>query len=122
MKWIKWVGMLVLSAAMISGAAGCGGGVGDGGGLEGTWRASTFNGLPLPDGLGLTLTLSGDGTYTGLITKEGLTVTETGTWSASDTVLTTVFEGETENVTYALAGNTLILSDPEEGVFTMTRQ
>jgi Lipocalin-like domain len=122
MKWMKWIGVLAVMVAVGLAASGCGGSDGGGGGLEGTWKATSFNGLPLPSDVALTVTLSGNGTYTGYITDGGLTATETGTWSASDTVLTTVLDGDVENVNYTLSGNTLILSDPEEGVFIMTRQ
>jgi len=122
MKWMKWIGILAVMVAVGLAASGCGGGDGGGGdGLEGNWKATSLDGLPLPDGVVVTLTLSGNGTYTGYTTYSGTTATEVGTWSTSGNTLITTHEGETETVTYNLAGNTLVLSDPE-GVFTMTRQ
>jgi len=122
MKWIKWFGVLAIIVAMGLSVSGCGGGdSGGGGGIEGSWKATSFNGLPLPSGVALSLTLSDNGTYSATTTYEGVTATEVGTWSTSGNQLITVHEGETESVTYTLSGNTMVLSDPE-GVFTMTRQ
>jgi len=122
MKWTKWVWVLAIGTALILGAVGCGSSdSGGGGGVEGSWKATSFNGLPLPSGVALSITLSDNGTYSAATTYEGVTATETGTWSTSGNQLTTVHEGEAESVTYSISGNTMILSDPE-GVFTLTRQ
>jgi heat shock protein HslJ len=122
MKWMKWIGILAVLVAIGLAASGCGGSDDGGGdGLEGTWKATSLNGVPIPAGYTATITLSGNGTYTGTFLEEGLTVTEVGTWSASGNTLTTTFEGETETVTYTLSGNTLILSS-SDGVFIMARQ
>jgi len=121
MKWMKWIGILAVMIALGLAATGCGSDSGGGGGIEGTWKATTFNGVPLPDGIGLTVTLSGNGTYTGYIQNGGITATEVGTWSTSGNTLHITTDGETESATYALSGNTLVLSD-SDGVFTMTRQ
>ncbi len=108
--------------AMSLATAGCGGDDDGGGdGIEGSWKATSYNGLPLPTGVALSITLSGNGTYNANTTYGGATATEVGTWSTSGNQLITVHEGETESVTYTLSGNTMVLSDPN-GVFTMTRQ
>ena len=121
MKGMKWIGILALMVAVGLAATGCSDSDSGGDGLEGTWKATTFNGVPLPATVSITITLSGNGSYIGYITEEGITVTEVATWSTSGNTLITTYGGETETVTYAQSGNTLTLSD-SDGVFTMTRQ
>ncbi len=121
MKWMKWIGVLAVLLAMGLATSGCGGGDDGGGGIEGTWKADTFGGQPMPAGVSMTITFSDNGTYAGTTTYNGVSAVETGTWSTSGNQLITVHEGETENVTYVLSGNTLTVSDPE-GVFVLQRQ
>ena len=69
----------------------------------------------------MTLTLNADGTYSATYTTEGETDTETGTWSATSTMIT--FNSTIqESWPYTLSGNTLRITSEGEGiVFVYTR-
>jgi Lipocalin-like domain len=121
MKWMKWIGVLAVLVAMGLGAAGCGGSDDDGGGgIAGTWVAQSFNGMVMPAGSGMTMVLNDNGTYIVNATTGGSTQSESGTWSATDTVLTTVGGGSADSVTYTVSGNTLTIVEPD-GIWVFTR-
>ncbi len=121
---IKWMACLsgLLITFLLLGSTGCSSDS-DGGGdsIVGSWRATAFNGLPMPAGVAMAVTFRNNGTYVATTTYEGITATETGTWSTSNGILTTTFAGGTEQVAYSVSGNTMTTTDPE-GTFTLRRQ
>ena len=123
MKWRRILGILALGLAAGLAGAGCSDDDGDGGGdsLVGRWQAETFNGQTMPDGIALTIVFRDNGTVESTSTIGGIAETETATWSESNGILTVVSEDGTEQVPYAISGDTLTISD-SEGVFTLERQ
>lgn len=120
MSRTRFVGLFLALGLLLAVGAGCGGSDGGGDGLEGTWDLSTYNGAVPPDGVDVSITFRGDGTYSGSTSANGITAVEEGTWWTDGSTLYTVHAGETEMVTYSLNGNTLTLVDPE-GVFVLIR-
>ena len=120
MKWMKWIGILAVMIAMSFATAGCGSDDDGDGGIAGTWVAQSFNGVAMPAGTGMTMVLNNNGTYMVTATTGGTTQAETGTWSATDSVLTTVGGGSADSVTYTLSGNTLTIIEPD-GIWVMKR-
>ena len=120
MKWMRWILVLAMGAAMCLGTVGCGGSDDDDP-LVGTWRATEFNGQALPATIGMTVTFSDNGSFTGTTTINGVVETESGTWSADGGTLTIVDEDGTDTSGYTVEGDTLTITD-EEGAFTLVRQ
>ncbi len=120
MKWMKWIGVLAVMVAVGLAASGCGGSDDGDGGLAGTWVAQSFNGMAIPAGTGMTMVLNDNGTYVVNATTGGSTQSEAGTWSATDTILTTVGGGSADSVTYSLSGNTLTIIEPD-GIWVFNR-
>jgi hypothetical protein len=121
MKTCRWMIVLTLAAAVGVATLGCDSSDSSSDSLVGSWRATTFNGQPIEDGLALAITFNNDGSYVATTTVQGVTDTERGTWSIANGILTTVHQGRTEQVAYALSGNTLTLTD-RDGTFTLRRQ
>ena len=124
MKWMNVFLVLAVGMAIGLGSAGCGGGDDDGGGsgIEGSWKAESFNGSAMPDNVSLVLTFRDNGTLETISTVNGVVEKETGTWSEAGGVLTVVSaDRSVDRVPYSVSGNTLTMSDPE-GVFVMKRR
>ncbi len=121
MKWMQWILVLALAAGM--GLAGLGfdsDSSSDRDPLVGTWTAQSFNGQELPDNISLTITFQSNGEVISTTTIDGMTETDTGTWSADNGVVTVVSDGETDTTPYSISGRTLTLGPPGE-VFVLTR-
>ncbi|HOO21464.1 MAG TPA: lipocalin family protein [Kiritimatiellia bacterium] len=122
MKWMQWMLALALAAGMGLAGLGCDDddSSSDRDPLVGTWTAQSFNGQELPDNVSLTITFRSNGEYVSTTTIDGMSETESGTWSAENGVLTTVSGGETDTIAYALNRDTLTVSDDGE-TFVLTR-
>ena len=121
MKWMKWFLILVVGITVGLAAAGCGSSDDNDDPLVGTWRATTYNGQPMPTGISMTMTLSDNGTFSATTAVGADVETETGTWSAANGVLTTASDGETDDVPYSVSGDTLTFGTPGD-IFTATRE
>lgn len=119
MKWMKWILVLAMGAAMCLGTVGCGGSDDDDP-LVGTWRATEFNGQALPATISMTVTFNDNGTFAATSTINGEVENDSGTWSTDGSTLTIVDEEETTTSGYTVEGDTLTITD-EEGSFTLVR-
>ncbi len=121
MKWMQWMLVLALTAGMELAGLGCDSdSSSDRDPLVGTWTAQSFNGQELPDNISLTITFQSNGEVISTTTIDGMTETDTGTWSADNGVITVVSDGEPDTIPYFISGRTLTLGPPGE-VFVLTR-
>ena len=99
--------ILCMIAALFVLAA-CGGGSSP---LVGSWATVEVEGMEIPEGIGMELYFSSDGT--GVITESifGETWEEEFTWSASGGVLTITDDWEEESGAYRISRNRLYLYD-----------
>lgn len=125
MKWMKWLLVLAVGIGVALGTVGCDDDDDDDGGsgdpLVGTWTGTAFNGLPLPAGIGIDITLRDNGTASGTSMINGVEESYNGTWSASGGTLSITDADGTELLGYTVEGNTLTITD-EAGAFTLKRQ
>lgn len=122
MKWMQWVLVLALGAGMGLAGLGCDSdSSSDRDPLVGTWRAQTYNGQELGDTVSLVVTFRNNGTLETISTIEGVTETDTGTWSADNGVITVVSDGETDRAPYSINGDTLTMGGPGE-VFVLKKR
>lgn len=77
--------------------------------LVGTWQAVSWDGKPLPNGVSLTIVINDNGTGSATFVQGNDSSTDNFTWTKGEGVIVTVTNGETENVPYTLAGNTLTI-------------
>lgn len=94
--------------------------------LVGTWKLTqviaitpqgTFAMTPEQAEMAITLTINSNGTYQAVVTENGMTETDNGTWSMSNHTLTIVDQnGETVNMECAFIGNNKIQVTQEEMV------
>lgn len=82
--------------------------------LVGAWRMESISGEPVPSDCSMAFTIRDDGITESTAYYDGVPNTNTGTWSADDTSITFQSEDGTEHFSYAVAGDTLTLSDPHE--------
>lgn len=67
-----------------------------------------------PEQISVTVTIKSDHTYQATIIQQGITTTETGTWSISgNTVTFTDSDGESTAVTFTIEGNELTITFTE---------
>ncbi len=111
-------GLLMVLATLLVAGTGCESSGGGGGStLEGTWTLEgvTFNLLIPPQVHNLEgvnrLKLDSDGTVTTNRPDGDYIITKTGTWSATDTVVIFIFDGQSEEFSYVLDGDRLSLTD-----------
>ena len=112
--------ILAVGAGLVLGVAGCGGGDGDDE-LVGTWRATSYNGQPVPAPYSAVVTLNADGTATAVYNAGSGTETAQGTWTAENGLLTLNAQGQTRTGAYSINDDTITLVN-EEGTATFARQ
>lgn len=125
MKWMKWFLVLAVGVGVAVATVGCDDDDDDQGSnnsLVGTWKATHYDGQPIPAGtVALTMTFRSDGSFNATTVLGGAAENVNGTWSAANGILTTTTPDGTDRISYSVSGNTLTLSDPE-GAFTLKRQ
>jgi hypothetical protein len=121
MKWMRWVLVLAVGAAIALGAGGCSDSDRGGDPIVGIWRMQTFNGQPMPDDpmlLSLVITFRDDGTFDRTLIDQGDVLDDGGTWSVDNGVLTIISDvsGQvTDRGPYTISGDTLTFTDSETG-------
>jgi len=94
--------------------AACGGGNSP---LVGRWDAIEIDGMEMPEGVGMEIYFSSDGT--GIITEDifGDTYEEHITWSSDDGIVTITDDWGTDSGRYRVNGRRLYLYDDTDSVF-----
>lgn len=122
MKWMQWVMVLALGAGMGLAGLGCSDNDDDSSDsnlLVGTWTAQSYNGASLGT-VSLRLTFHSNGDLEARTTIDGVSETDSGTWSAQNGILTTVIDGEQDTTPYTVNGNTLTMGRAGD-VFVLKR-
>ena len=126
MKWMKWLLVLTVGVGVAFAAVGCDDdddSSSSKSSLVGTWKATHFNGQEISSDIAsVTITFRSDHTFNLTMTFGLESETESGTWSTAGGILTTTTPEGSESIAYTLSGNTLTITDPDEGVITLRRQ